>query len=88
MKTYTKKIIDQVNNPEISPTPGVVLVKLCLQLNYSVAELAGALEITRATVYNWVAGRSQPSSHLKSKVANLTEKLRARLAALPGDEDK
>lgn len=57
---------------------GGELGRLCILHGYSVAEIAGAFEVSRQTAYNWILGVSQPSKHLRRRVQLLVDKLKEK----------
>lgn len=64
---YTTKIIRR--NADADPSLlGVSLGRLCIYRLVPAAEVAAALDVSKATVYLWFAGRREVSKHLRPKV--------------------
>jgi transposase-like protein len=57
---------------------GVVLGRTCIQLNIPVSEIAGRLDVSRATIYNWFWGTTLPSRHHSEKIERLLPRLKAK----------
>jgi len=54
---------------------GVRLGRLCIKKDISAAEVAEALGVTRATVYNWFTGGSSPLEETVPLIENYIAKI-------------
>ena len=50
---------------------GVRFGRLCIRKNISVIEITQQLGVSRQTVYNWFAGKSEPSKETMAKIREL-----------------
>jgi hypothetical protein len=57
---------------------GVILGRTCIQLNIPVSEIAGKLDVSRATIYNWFWGTTLPSRAHCEKIERLLPRLKAK----------
>jgi hypothetical protein len=57
---------------------GVVLGRTCIKLNIPVSEIAGKLDVSRATIYNWFWGTTSPSRAHCGKIERLLPRLKAK----------
>jgi transposase-like protein len=57
---------------------GVVLGRTCIQLNIPVSEIAGRLDVSRATIYNWFWGTTLPSRTHSEQIERLLPRLKAK----------
>jgi DNA-binding XRE family transcriptional regulator len=57
---------------------GVVLGRTCIKLNIPVSEIAGKLDVSRATIYNWFWGTTSPSRAHCEKIERLLPRLKAK----------
>ena len=64
---YTTKIVRQ--NADADPNLlGVQLGRLCIYRQVPVADVAPALNVTKAAVYRWFSGQRDVSKHLRERV--------------------
>lgn len=56
------------------------LAFLCMQNEVSTVYLAREIGVSRATIYNWFSGRSEPTPRLHAKLQDLTNRLSAEYA--------
>jgi transcriptional regulator with XRE-family HTH domain len=65
--SYTSKIVRL--NADADPTLlGVQLGRLCIYRQVPVADVAQALNVTKAAVYRWFSGKRDVSKHLRERV--------------------
>ena len=57
---------------------GVVLGRTCINLNIPVSEIAGRLDVSRATIYNWFWGTTIPSRTHCEQIERLLPRLKAK----------
>lgn len=64
---YTAKVIRL--NADADPTlRGVALGRLCIYRNVPVNQVCQELNVSKAAVYRWFAGKREVSKHLRAKV--------------------
>jgi hypothetical protein len=64
---------------EADQRPDVLhLAEVCIEKNIPVAEVAGMFGATRASVYNWMTGKSAPSPRYLALVPRITARLSKR----------
>lgn len=68
---YSQKIINAV--AEAPKTPGVVLGRWAIYLDFPVTKIAKALGVTRQTVYNWFTGETEVFVGYQERVELLTK---------------
>jgi predicted transcriptional regulator len=73
MKNYTNEI--KLRAKMLPPTDGVRLSRLAIKHNISVIKIAACTGATRATVYNWYAGKGVTHAY-QARVKQLTEILK------------
>jgi DNA-binding transcriptional regulator YiaG len=60
-------------------TPAVMrLADVCIEKNISVPEVADMFDVSRATVYNWLTGRTTPSPRYSALIPKVTARLLKR----------
>jgi DNA-binding transcriptional regulator YiaG len=60
-------------------TPAVMrLADVCIEKNISVPEVADMFGVSRATVYNWLTGRTTPSPRYSALIPKITARLLKR----------
>ena len=60
-------------------TPAVMrLADVCIEKNVSVPEVAAMFGVSRATVYNWMTGRTTPSPRYSALIPKITDRLLKR----------
>lgn len=74
---YSQRLVDANNTADIS-SRGVYLGSRCIKLGIAVSEVARALGVSRATVYNWFWGSVNPSASHEAKIADFLRTLRTR----------
>jgi transposase-like protein len=74
---YSYQLVE-ANKSASDESWGVVLGRTCIQLNIPVSEIAGRLDVSRATIYNWFWGTSVPSRHHCEKIERLLPRLKAK----------
>lgn len=57
---------------------GVLLGRMCIERNIPVSEIAGRLDVSRATIYNWFWGTTYPSRHHCEKIERLLSRIKAK----------
>lgn len=57
---------------------GVVLGRTCIKLNIPVSEIAGKLDVSRATIYNWFWGTTSPNRAHCERIERLLPRLKAK----------
>lgn len=57
-------------------TLGAELGRLRLARGYTLSEVAEVLNVSKVTVYNWVAGKKQPSPSHAEKIERLIKQLK------------
>jgi transcriptional regulator with XRE-family HTH domain len=67
MDSYSVKIV-RLNTEANQELLGVQLGRLCISNNVSVNQVAKDLDVTKAAVYRWFAGKVDISKHLREKV--------------------
>jgi DNA-binding transcriptional regulator YiaG len=55
---------------------GIAFKHLCATHKYRPKDIADLFEVTPATVYNWMAGRSLPSGAKLIKLRNLVQRMK------------
>lgn len=71
---YSRRLVD-ANNAASAESLGVVLGRICIERDLPVAEVAKAIEVSRATIYHWFGGKWSPSSKCKMKIAEYIARL-------------
>lgn len=66
MNSYSVKIV-QLNAEANQELLGVQIGRLCISQDISVNTVAKALDVTKAAVYRWFAGKTDISKHLREK---------------------
>jgi transposase len=72
---YSQSIISATNNNELKGL-GIELGRMCVRNQYSVAEVAQVLKVSRQTIYNWFTGKGNPRKRYEEQVTALIEKLK------------
>lgn len=67
MDSYSVKIV-RLNTEANQEMLGVQLGRLCISKDISVIQVAKDLDVTKAAVYRWFAGKTDISKHLREKV--------------------
>jgi hypothetical protein len=67
MDSYSVKIV-RLNTEANPDLLGVQLGRLCISSNISVNQVAKDLDVTKAAVYRWFAGKVDIGKHLRDKV--------------------
>lgn len=65
--SYTAKIV-RLNADADQSLLGVQLGRLCIYRQVPVADVAEALNVTKAAVYRWFSGKRDVSKHLRERV--------------------
>jgi predicted transcriptional regulator len=50
--------------------------KFCMEMGYTIREVAEAFKVTKPTVYSWFRGEFEPRSEVADKMRSLMKKLR------------
>ena len=66
MSNYTVKVVE-LNAAADQTLLGVRLGRLCISQDISVNHVAKYLNVTKATVYKWFAGKADISKHLRDR---------------------
>jgi transcriptional regulator with XRE-family HTH domain len=64
---YSQRLVE-ANNTADPKSRGVYLGSRCIKLGISVSEVAEAIGVSRATVYNWFTGKATPRAHQQEKI--------------------
>ena len=67
MDSYSVKIV-RLNTEANQELLGVQLGRLCISNGISVIQVAKDLDVTKAAVYRWFAGKVDIGKHLREKV--------------------
>ena len=65
----------KANQEASAKHPGVKLGRICIKHNVPVAQVAKYCGVTRATVYSWFKGETNPSEEHLPKMIKLAESL-------------
>ena len=57
MRPFSTKFLAILDDPATEWSTGLELARLCVAANIPTTYVAAALEVTRATVYNWFRGQ-------------------------------
>ena len=63
--------LQRINNAGDSKRIGVRFGRLCIRKNISVIEISQQLNVSRQTIYNWFAGKSEPSKATTARIREL-----------------
>lgn len=74
---HSTLFISRVRSAELSKTVAR-LARACIRYNVPVVSIADKLGVTRATVYNWLAGSSEPRPQFLPRIEELTALLTKR----------
>jgi hypothetical protein len=66
MNNYSVKVVE-LNATANSDLLGVQLGRLCISKNISVIVVAKYMNVSKATVYKWFAGKTDISKHLRDR---------------------
>jgi len=67
---YSKRVV-YINSKSITASLGVRLGRHCIQNDVSVAYISKKLGVSRMTVYNWFAGRSEPRDRYRLPIERI-----------------
>ena len=68
MNNYSVKVVE-LNTVANQDMLGVQLGRLCISNNISVITVANRMNVSKATVYKWFAGKADISKHLRASAA-------------------
>ncbi len=71
---YSQRLVD-ANKAVSAESLGVVLGRICIERNLPVSEVAKAIAVSKATIYNWFWGKSIPGPRGKAKIADYIARL-------------
>jgi len=74
---YSHRLVEANKNADPS-SRGVYLGRRCIKLSIPVSEVADALGVSRATIYNWFWGSVTPSAAHTAKIATFLRTLRTK----------
>lgn len=74
---YSQRLID-ANKKANARSLGVALGRLCIKNDIPVSVIAEELAVSRATIYNWFWGASEPDSIRRERVVTLITKLKRK----------
>ena len=74
---HSTLFISRVRPAELSK-PVARLARACIKYNVSVVSIADDIGVTRATVYNWLVGFSEPRPQFLPRIEKLTALLTQR----------
>lgn len=64
---YSRNLVD-ANRKASAVSCGVRLGRLCIRADIPVSKIAGALGVSRATVYNWFTGETIPAPEFEIRI--------------------
>lgn len=70
---FIRKVYGVVHEPAV-----MALAFVCIEKNIPVTEVAELLGATRATVYNWMTGRTTPNPRSLALIPKITSRLAKR----------
>jgi transcriptional regulator with XRE-family HTH domain len=71
---YSVRLVDR-NDEADGDMPGVRLGRLCIARRVPAVEVASRFNVSRATVYNWFCGRTQPKPELVAAISEYSDSL-------------
>lgn len=74
---YSDSVVDAILAAP-NKSVGVELGRLCVDKDYSIADVADYLGVTRMTVYSWFYGYRVPRNKNLTKVVELINKIRGK----------
>ena len=74
---YSQRLVD-ANKKADAKSLGVALGRLCIDLDISVGSVAERLEVSRATVYNWFWGATNPTPNKVTAITKMMQSLKNR----------
>ena len=74
---YDSLFIRKVEEADQSPVV-LQLADVCIEKNIPVTEVAELLGVTRATVYNWMTGKTSPNPRYLALIPKITTRLTKR----------
>ena len=74
---YSQRLIEAIHSAD-PKSLSATLGRLCLKFDIPVHDVAQSLGVSRATVYNWFWGVSQPDSKRSARIAKLIPSLKKR----------
>lgn len=73
---YSQRLIEAIQEAD-PKLLSVALGRLCLKLDIPVNDVAQALGVSRATVYNWFWGSSKPDPKRSARISEYIRKLKS-----------
>ena len=74
---YSHRLVE-ANKAADDTSWGVVLGRKCIELDIPVEVIAGRLNVSRATIYNWFWGVTTPSREHCEQIERLVPRLKKR----------
>lgn len=74
---YDSLFIRKVEEADQKPAV-LLLAEVCIEKNVAVTEVAAMFEVTRATVYNWMTGRTEPHPRYLALMPKIATRLLKR----------
>lgn len=74
---YSQRLVD-ANKKANAKSLGVALGRLCIDLGIPVGSVAERLDVSRATVYNWFWGVTNPTHSKTAAIAKMMQSLKNR----------
>lgn len=74
---YDSLFIRKVEEADQKPVV-LALADVCIEKNIPVTEVAELLGVTRATVYNWMTGKTSPNPRYLALIPKITRRLSKR----------
>ena len=70
---FIRKVEEADQRPEV-----LLLADVCIEKNIPVTEVAELFGVTRATVYNWMTGKTAPHPRYLAMIPKITTRLSKR----------
>lgn len=74
---YSHRLVE-ANKAADATSWGVLLGRKCIELDIPVEVIAGRLDVSRATIYNWFWGHTTPSRTHSEQIERLIPRLKKR----------
>lgn len=77
LRGYDSLFIRKVEEADQKPAV-LLLADVCIEKNIPVAQVAELLDVSRATIYNWMTGKTTPSSRYLALISKVALRLSKR----------